>query len=498
MFSEEKYYSGYKKIRNKIRIYNSYDLIGEALTYINAPYKSKYDYLRRNTWLVLLFVKWVLLDWKYPNINGKKASAKDVHSLLNAAYRQYSETQRLPTEYEHHSLFIRNIAFQQFPYQKDFSYVHISRQALLFTKLNDNHYIKETFRKNTGLEIQEYLDLSLTTLSRFIESEHIFLPTNWLSTLSKKYSNKTIRIFLSLISSDLHVIRENFIKTDNSKRLASENYELSPFIEYPLISLPGKLLLTHKTMLFRHFEHYIYDTLKKNDSEKFMNKFGELFERYIEKSLKYSKLNYLTEKQIQNALGKTGNQIDFIIQEDSANIFIDAKAVEMNSLGKTTHSSKILRDKTKTSIFKAIKQSHDVIRKIEEIKNPKITKKQNNYLLVITFKDLHLGNGSTYYEVIAKNKMDKIYSHYKNTTCIPPENMYFITIDDFDLLSEILKNKEFSLSQIIEKAKENDANLNTKKFDFSMHLNSLEISLKPPKFIEQEIEIILKRIESSF
>lgn len=493
MFSEDKYYSEFKKVRNQFRKYNSYDLIGGALEYINTPYKDKIEMIERHPWLTLLLIKWVLLDRNYPNAKGIPVRNKDVHRLLQLTYELVDKL-RMPNEYEHHSLFFRNMAFQQIVYQTDFSYSHLSRQAILFSSLDKNHYIYKSFKNKTGLEIQEYLDLSLATISRFLNSQYNFMPEGWLSSISKKYSNKMVSNFLPLLSKDINEIRNNISNKDNGKRYASEHYELTPFIDYPLIKVKNKYLLTNKNILFRHFEYFIYDTMRKINAEKFMYKFGEIFERYIEKSIIHSEVNYVTENDIKEALGNAGNQIDFIIQDNDANIFIDAKAVEMNSQGKTTHLSKILRDKTKKTILKAIKQSHDVIRKIEDSENCKIPSRKNNYLLVITFKELYLGNGSTYYEVVAKDKLDEIYADYKEYTCIPPENMYFITIDDFDIMVDMLKNKVLTLSEIIAKARENDTKSVSRKFEFRMHLNSMNIQLKIPEFLAVEKDKMFERI----
>ncbi|MDP2614014.1 hypothetical protein Q8W27_17280, partial [Oceanobacter sp. 2_MG-2023] len=62
---------------------------------------------------------------------------------------------RMPNEYEHLSLFFRNLAFQQFPYQIDFHFWHLSRQSILFSKLDNNHYIQKEFTRKTGLDIQD-------------------------------------------------------------------------------------------------------------------------------------------------------------------------------------------------------------------------------------------------------------------------------------------------------------------------------------------------------
>ncbi len=493
MFSEARYYAAFKSIRNKFRKYRYYELIGGALEYINAPAKDKIESLKRHPWMVMFFVKWVLLDDQYPNTRGKEANNDDVLSILQSMYEMASKL-RMPSEYDHYSLFLRNIAFQQFLYQVDFYYAHLSRQSILFSGLDKNHYIHKEFVKCTGIDVQDFLDLSLMTLFRFLESNEVTLPENWFSTVKTKYSTDKVNNFLATISKDIFEIRSSLVNGDNGKRPAVENYELTPFIEYPLIKEQGRYILTHRNILFRRLEYFVYDIMRSLDAEKFMGKFGELFERYVEKSIIHSEVVFLTEKKMKKLLGIGGNQIDFLIQEKSSNIFIDAKAVEMNSQGKTTHSSEILRNKTKNSILKAIKQSHDVIKKIKDSSEGEIESCPNNYLLVVTFKDLYLGNGENYYEVVAKEKMDEIYGEYSDYPCIPPENMYFITIDDLDVLTNVLKQKKITLTEILNITISNDKDPITKKFDFRQHLQELDITPQTSDYLAIEKDKMFERI----
>lgn len=364
----------------------------------------------------------------------------------------------------------------------------------MFADLDKNHYISTEFVKATGLEIQDFLDLSLMALSRFLNKNEVFLPENWFSTVTATYPSDKSQKFMETISKDIDDIRRTLRQNDDGKRLAVEHFELTPFIEFPLIKTPGRYVLTHRNILFRRLEYFVYDTMRGIDAAKFMDKFGELFERYVEKSIQHADVSYLTEDKIKKSLGDTGNQIDFLIEEDSANIYIDAKAVEMSFQGKTTHLSKILQDKTKQSILKAIKQSHDVIKKIVDDTACGIPAQNDNYLLVVTFKDLYLGNGRNYYEIIAKDKMDEIYDEYKGYPCIPPENMYFISIDELDILTDILKNKSHNLSQIIDIAKQADEKPETRKFELRMHMNSLGITPQISDYLADEKDKMFKRI----
>ncbi len=493
-FSENEYYAGFKKIRNGFRKYKYTDLVACCFEYLHAPAKSKIDYLKRNPWLVLLFAKWILLDENYPNRGGKEPTKNDLMKLLQSSL-DLTSMLRMPTEYDHYTLFFRNIAYQQFPYQFDFGYRHLSRQTILFSELPDNHLIKIKFFELTGVSIQDFLDLSWILLVRFITSTETILPNGWFDSLSGEYSPDTIEKYLDSISIRLDKARE-LIKEESksTQRKSSEHYELTPFVNFPLIRTPDGYLVTETHILYRRIEYYIYDRLRQWDAEKFMAKFGDMFERYAEDSIKYAQLTYITESQLRSALGETGNQIDFIVHEDHSNVFIDTKGVEMSFRGKVTHSTSFLKDQTKQSIVKAITQSHDVIRKLQEKPGSGIPTQQKNYLLVITYKEFYLGSGRSYYEIVAKDKMEEIYGEYKDYPVIPPENMYFITIDEFDFACAMLKTGRITLSEMIEIAKVADENPESRRFDFIQHLHNIPVELEPPSYLIAKKEQIMGKL----
>ena len=240
------------------------------------------------------------------------------------------------------------------------------------------------------------------------------------------------------------------INSEGRKRRSQEYYEQTPLLEYPLLYDNGVYISFYPAILYRSMENYVYDRMRRHDASKFMDKFGEIFERYIDKTLQYSGVNYIRENDIVNLVGYSGNLIDFVILESDANIYIDAKATEITYSGKVSHLSRVLKDKTKDSVLKAIKQAHYVMNNIHDKNNP--TGKDKNYLLVVTFKDMFLGNGRTFYETVAKDKMDEIYSEYSGKMIIEPEDMYFISIEQFDVLTELVKKNLVNYKSAIEKA----------------------------------------------
>ncbi|MFA0628834.1 hypothetical protein AB4589_13575, partial [Vibrio sp. 10N.222.49.A3] len=113
--------------------------------------------------------------------------------------------------------------------------------------------------------------------------------------------------------------------------------------------------------------------------------------------------------------------------------------------------------------------------------------KRDNYLLVVTYKELYLGNGADFYHAVAKEAIDEITQNLDATAVIPLENMYFITLEEFDLLCTVINSTDFSMEQVLEHAKANDREPESMKFDFTQHINSLGVDVTRPDYLDESI-----------
>lgn len=497
MFSEDTYYTEFKKVRNRFRRFQYPALISEIVHYTNSPSKDTLESTQRHPWLGMLLIKWVSLDNQFPNHRAAIPNQSDVIDLLNRMIAMES-VGRMPTDYSHYTIFFRNIAYQQFPFQVGFSQDSFARQYLLFAGLPENHRLRASFNELNGIDIEPFLDLCLGVLIRFLDGQAQTLPAGWLSPFARAYGDDAIALFLDRLSTNLFQLRKDLLEEDNGQRRERERYENSILFETPLLRTRDGFLVTHKAMLFRRIEHLVYDMLKADDASRFMDSFGPIFERYVERVIVHSGSSYRTEQTIKQLLGTEGSQIDFVIQEDEANVFVDAKAVDMTPKGMSAHRSEIILRRTKVSALKAITQSYDVAAKMEAKQTEQLPSAENNYLLVVTYKALHLGNGNTYYEVIAKEKIDELIAKYDAHELIPSSNIYFVTIEEFELAAELVRNRGFSFSQIIEIAKSNDADLHDRKFDFIQHLQSIADDLVGPDFLMTVRDDVFGRLEAPF
>ena len=489
-FSEAPYYEEYKRIRNKFRKLDSISIINGCLRYLHSPVKDEFEQLKKQPWHVLLLIKWILLDKDFYIKNRKLASDSETLKIMQSVLDLGGKA-RMPSQYQHHILFFRNVAYQQFLYQKRFSLSNFFRQFILFYDLPDNHVVKVAFFESFGISLNKFLELSIIILVRFLDEKYYTISSNYFNSLKNGYSKYEINNFLLALSKTLTEIKNWLIENDSGKRYASEYYEQTPFLEYPLLKDNENYICIEKHIFFRGLEHFIYDKLRDWNSAKFMDKFGGIFENYVETTIKHTKLLYFDEEKLKKLIPESKKVIDFIIVDNNSNIFLDAKAVEMSYTGKVTYLTDVVKDKTKLSILKAIEQAHDVLSKLKKHggNGESLNYKEKNYLIVVTFKELYLGSGRTFYETIAKDKIDEIYYKYKNDVLIDLDNIFFLTIEEFELFSEAIHAGNISLVEGLEKAKLDDLQPETRKFDFLLHILGWGFPIDTPSYLRDRSDL---------
>ena len=110
----------------------------------------------------------------------------------------------------------------------------------------------------------------------------------------------------------------------------------------------------------------------------------------------------------------------------------------MNPLAQVTWDENLIRDKLKISVEKAIKQGVTIANWIQsngpsgEIQ----TGNGENFLLVITYKELYMGNGETIGRGPVGQKINQFISDKNfNPDLIPFDHMYFLSVEDSEIPS---------------------------------------------------------------
>jgi hypothetical protein len=459
------------ELRAEYRKFDSLALLDEIVAYINHGFSlGDVEHLKKAPWAQLLLIKWILIDVDFKKGNLKPTQA-DANAIMHKIWALQSKA-RLPTDYPDVHLFMRSMGNQQLSYQQSFSNTCFGRQKLLFCDLPINHTFHLQFQELTGVTMQVFLELAFAVRAVFNKINTPRFKQEVFKPLEKKYSSQGITSFLNSISMDLDNLQEWLIEVGPDKREVAEYYLETPLYDVPLLRKHDEYMCWYPTVLYRHLETCIYDKLKALNPSGFMDKFGAIFERYLGDTIKLSGALHVTENDIKPLIGDA-KCIDFVIYENDNLILIDAKGVEMSDAIKTTHRPELIRDRTKNTIIKAIEQAYSVCCQLEKLSSilPVNVNEVVPYVLVVTYKEHYLGNGETFSKVVASEKITRIKEKYPNAN-IPLEHMYFITIDDFDLISESVRKGETTYSEFLTTAVEADKSNETTRFSFQMHLAS--------------------------
>jgi len=200
IYSDEKYFSAYKKIRNQIRRYNSEELISACIRALHNTNLDEIDRLKQlSPWLILLLLKWCISDRTYNTAERIHLSQTNFRKLVNKMHWLEGEI-RMPRQFGSVQLFLRAMRYQQFWLQELPKPGQIARQHLLFGKLNLNHSFQSWFKDAAGLSINQAIELSIFTTIRFLDMEQIWIEPAWFDQISHAYPDGTIEAFLGTIS----------------------------------------------------------------------------------------------------------------------------------------------------------------------------------------------------------------------------------------------------------------------------------------------------------
>lgn len=476
-----------KRLRKEIRQFDPWEIVDACI--------KQQRYL---PWFSLLLLKWSFLYGRWDRAIPNKQFDPTTLDRLIKRIHNLNDLARLPTQYDHTYLFFRNIAFQQLWLQEETEdRARLARQIFLFGNLQDDHTFKRDFKQDSGTEINHFIELSVCLIGRFIQNNHADnVAESWFDSLQASYPSETVKKFLSHISGDIDRVKTHLEQdTGTNRNISYEIYEQSPLMRYPLLKDNDKYYVYSIILLLHSLQSFIYDTLKAESPNAFVNKFGKIFEAYVDRGIDYMGLHYKYEHTLKKTLGG-GKAVDFLIVDDNCNILIDAKGVEMNQLGMVGHKPEVILDKTKTSVMKGIQQGTEVAHKLKD--NSRIDGLQTgceNFLLVVTYKDFYVGNGKTFYEAIGRDgreRIDEIRAGY-DASQLPYENMYFISVDDFDYLVRLVYDGQCGLAEAIKTIREADRKPKTATFLFRQGLKTHfgNGQMRMPEYLEDEFKKIM-------
>lgn len=495
----------FNQIRSQIEQLNGEDLIKHLLIKLNDPNATDIEQLRRyEPWHMLLLVKWTVLYGDFSSLRKVEPVAEiHMHQLLDLTKLLSDHISEFKTLSDIH-LYLRKMAYQQFWLQQRESIPFgIARQHVLFGSLEETHRFQKRFADCTGISIGDFINMSTAIFAYLlIDDSRILIMKEWFFAEAQEYGWNTIERFFDSISITTEEARSWLAEYEDDKAesfhtVAYEYFERSPFARYPLFKHGDYYFVISPTLLLHSLSTFVHDVLRNANANAFMVKFGEMFEKLLERSLRSVGLDVLTEDDLLSHFGRKPNQqvVDFLVTDSGCNIFIEAKGVVMRWEGMVAQLPHTLRnERSLRSILKAIRQAFDVASSVQAgdlICGTELGSGEN-YLLVVTMKEFFLGNGRALRNYVAEEKIDEIIADFGNTAPIPLENIFLVSVDELDIIVGEIAKGSLSLSQLMGAAVE-------KGHTFGVHPVFRELvtysnsDIHPPPILEQATNDLLSR-----
>ena len=468
----------FKRMKRKIRRHSVYDLLVCLQAHLFHRDATNIDRMARiEYWHLLLLFKWVIQYGDYSGTTEKPpVSEVELADLLNDMKSLPDKVFVLRKDVDRFLLF-RSMCYQQFWVQR-FEQVAfgLARQYELFANLEEHHMFQKMFHKRYGVSLDDFIELSLALFSVMQDmQEHPGeLTSDSFATVHRAYGLETIERFLQSVSKRFQDIpgwleslqRE---RSGNYKDFRSEFHEQSPFLRFPLLEAPESFICVSPRLLQVSMSSSVFDMLREIDKSAFMGRFGNVFEKYVEKSLRASSCEFFTEPLMNYVGGNAGGKIvDFMMVDQGNNILIETKGVAMPWKGMVARRPGTVINASKSSLVKGIEQAFDFASRLANLKSigSTVLGTKDTYLLIVTFKDMFVGNGETFRKYIASKEIDRIIRDSGNKEWIPMSNIFFISVDELDLMLGYLANGSHTLSDFLEHAKKHQSMSLPKLYSF--------------------------------
>lgn len=430
----------FSEIKGQIQTYTRDSIVFRALDFLH--YLEKTKQFREPVWNIFCLIRWSYL---YTSDSALKSPITD--SLFNELLKLIRDLQAGHKEIDFKitnnvNRSFKIIGFQQFQLQTQITNIHLERQIMLYLKLSHKFNIEKEFLNITEMGIKSFLEYTYITFLYLHNEEaenprYIYngiLDDQYFYLFYEYCGRNEIEKYLRLLSASKKADFEGLQKMMDE---VYQLYETTFFATKPFIRFKGEFHLVHRSIFNLTVKHFIYQFLKQRVPE-FPTEFGHRLEKYIELGIEEMGRPYLREVDLKKSYPNS-KVCDFVIDNK---ILIEIKATELPVRSGVIRSQGLLLTDLESTIVKAYSQLIELGNRL----NPNAT----FYGIIVTYKDMFLGFGKDVWEEFLKNKITQLCAERGlKLSVLPPENLFFLSIEDWDKTVQIVKNKMATLEEVL-------------------------------------------------
>lgn len=436
----------FEKIRTEIQKYKQSSLIFHILNTLRIVQEN--NNIRYPIWNLLSLLKWTYLHAIESPLR-KEIKPNQLYALLMRI--EELEGKNKSIDFKNTSSQITSlkiILFQQSPLQEQFYRASIDRQISLFLIIKTDYPIEREFKYQTGLTLKDffnycfytYLYLNMDKLNNGYKFDGI-LHEDYFDVFEKLgLETNQLSHFLDLLSI------KNSIDVENLHRMKDEElqiYETTFLRTKPFIFFRGNYRLPYRNIFDLTISSYIYNLMKGASPDKFPEDFGKRLEKYLGFGLKENYLNFVNEVYLK----KKYNLKKVVDYQVDSNILIECKAIELHPRSGILRKQDILQKELKSSVIKAYSQLLSTANAIDS--------QIEWFGIVVTYKETFIGFGQDAWNEFLKVPIEEFCNDNKlDKNILKPENLFFITVENWDYIMQLIKSKRTTLRDILRKGRE--------------------------------------------
>lgn len=441
----------YKSIRNRLRKYSATSIVDLALAMLWTKYKDSVDELQAFPWLALLIVKWALQDSSVNLRVGRPIPVQDMDLMRQQLWELPGSGDELGQD-RNVFLMLRSLLHVQTEFQRRSTWSFL-RWPALYARLPEGK-ARIQFRTAFGMEPDTFIDLAFA-LYAMVLSGNLPMQPDPLAVCRPHYGNAVDKIY-EIFVRDLVGLRTE-LQRDSAQRIRGrhELYEFPYLKRFPLVRLRnGRIHCWHLLVFARGVEDIVHLRLSEQFGEEYTRSFSRVFEDYVTELAVSTGKPCLTEAAYKEILNDSAPAVEAIFEADDCNILVEAKmsffaddVLLQDSERRTFEKTKKVRD--------GIAQGWKVgklLRKHPSL-HPRFSKKED-YLLVVTSRDLLVGGGEMLTRLYEPNALT--YPDADAERNLPLRNVFVVGIEDYEITMNCVRAGLIDLQAILRKA--SDAN----------------------------------------
>ena len=493
-------FARFKPIRNKIRKYDSLTLFTLCMNKLKeVEHRGLHEIRGWVPWDLMVLLRWIAIYGDFKGLGKQRdPSLIDLCKLIEDVKRFNDQPDLLHyPEYGVEKL-MRAFAFQQFWWQAPLRRQDLGRLWLLFGELPGDHVIVQQFDGITKLTPARFLELAVL-LWTFHQKKSGIVSFDQTTFFGLGLPREDWTAFLNATSATPATAGDRYeARSRGIRDPYLQHWDRPPFIRYPIILLGRRYTLVSMKVFEESLRMFMYEALLDQFSSEFSDRFGSRFEQYLRHGLRELGATFHLEKAQRKAFGEQ-SVADYVVPLGNATLIIEAKATELSPIAHAI-PARIVRE-LRSSVTKGVFQGYavaDAIRR--DVDDLYIPNREEIIHLVVTYQPLYLWHGGRAWdEFIGSSVEGKLAAKGIDPAVLPPSNIFFISVEEFDMLVQAAEGDAEQVARILIDAREKNgaeaarAGAGGKagaspRFSLGMHLRERLENTEPPAYLKEAFE----------